>query len=207
VVAFLIRMAASGAPETVRPDPLLADQRTELNKQIAALDTALGQETDQAKKNQLASQLADAREALAKLDRGAGAEFSWGLVFHADQAGSTKPFEEALARAKADCKPVMIDFFADWCAACKELDQHTYVAKDVVAESQRFVTIKVDGTNENDLTDGLYEKFGVKGLPTVAFLSPTGEVLEKPRVTGFMKPEAFLSEMQKVAIATCSASP
>jgi thiol:disulfide interchange protein DsbD len=207
VIAFLIRVAASGAPEAVRPDPLLADQKAQLEQQIAALDQALGTETDQSKKNEIAGKLADAREALAKLARGAGAEFSWALVYQAETAGSTKPFEEALAKAKADCKPVMIDFFADWCAACKELDQHTYVAKDVQAESQRFVTIKVDGTNENDLTDGLYEKFGVKGLPTVAFVSPTGEVLEKPRVTGFMKPEAFLLEMQKVALATCSASP
>jgi thioredoxin:protein disulfide reductase len=207
VVAFLIRMAASGTPETGAADPLLADQRAQLEQQIASLDKALGEETDQTRKNDLAGKLADAREALVKLERGASAEFAWGLVFQADQAGSSKPFEEALAKAKADCKPVMIDFFADWCAACKELDQHTYVAKEVVSESQRFVTIKVDGTNENDVTDGLYEKFGVKGLPTVAFVSPTGEILDKPRVTGFLKADAFLGEMQKVAIATCSASP
>jgi hypothetical protein len=41
----------------------------------------------------------------------------------------------------------------------------------------------------------------------VAFVSPTGDVLDKPRVTGFLNPEQFLTEMQKVAIATCSASP
>ena len=134
-----------------------------------------------------------------------GTEFVWALKFKSDL--STSEFDRVLAQAKADCKPVMIDFFADWCAACKELDQHTYVAKDVVTESQRFVTIKVDGTNDSEITDKLYQKFGVKGLPTVAFISPTGDVLEKPRVTGFLKPEQFLTEMQKVALATCSASP
>jgi thiol:disulfide interchange protein DsbD len=153
-----------------------------------------------------AAALADAREGLAKLTT-ARADFSWGLIFQADKQGSPEAFDVALAKAKADCKPVMIDFFADWCAACKELDQHTYVAKDVVTESQRFVTIKVDGTNDHEITDKLYEKFGVKGLPTVAFVSPTGDVLDKPRVTGFLNPEQFLTEMQKVAIATCSASP
>ena len=112
-----------------------------------------------------------------------------------------------LAKAKADCKPVMIDFFADWCAACKELDHLTYVAPSVVAEAGRFVTIKVDGTNENDATAALYERFGVKGLPTVAFIDPMGVVLDNPRMTGFLPPEQFLPEMQKIGLATCSRTP
>lgn len=206
VAAFLVRVAAAGAPEQLRVDPALADQRAVLEQQIAALDQRLGVEADQEKKNAVAAQLAQAREALSKLT-GKRAEFVWGLVFQADRSKSADRFEATLAKAKADCKPVMIDFFADWCAACKELDQHTYVASEVVSESQRFVTIKVDGTNDHEITDKLYEKFGVKGLPTVAFVSPTGDVLESPRVTGFMDSARFLTEMQKVAIATCSASP
>jgi thiol:disulfide interchange protein DsbD len=134
-------------------------------------------------------------------------EFTWAMTFKADEAKSATPFEAALAQAKADCKPVMIDFFADWCAACKELDQHTYVAPAVVAEAQRFVNIKVDGTQDHEVLDALYERFGVQGLPTVAFVSPTGEVLPSPRVTGFLPPEKFLPEMQKVALATCSRTP
>lgn len=133
--------------------------------------------------------------------------FTWALTFDAHQANSAEPFEAALAQAKHDCKPVLIDFFADWCAACKELDQHTYVAKEVAAESQRFVTIKVDGTEDHDVLDALYERFGIQGLPTVAFIDPMGKVLDSPRVTGFLPPEKFVKEMQKVAIATCSAAP
>ncbi len=136
---------------------------------------------------------------------GAPAEFAWALTFKPEQ--SLAPFEQALAQAKADCKPVMIDFFADWCAACKELDHLTYVAPMVVAEAGRFVTIKVDGTDENDVTSALYERFGVKGLPTVAFIDPMGKVLQNPRMTGFMPPEQFLPEMQKIGLATCSRTP
>lgn len=133
------------------------------------------------------------------------AEFAWALTFKPVE--SLAPFEQVLAKAKADCKPVMIDFFADWCAACKELDHLTYVAPLVVAEAGRFVTIKVDGTNENDATAALYERFGVKGLPTVAFIDPLGKVLENPRMTGFLPPEQFLPEMQKIGLATCSRTP
>lgn len=134
-------------------------------------------------------------------------QFEWALTFKADEAKTAEPFEAVLARAKADCKPVLIDFFADWCAACKELDAHTYVAPAVVAESQRFVRVKVDGTNEHDVLDVLYKKFGVKGLPTVAFIDPLGEVMASPKITGFLPPEKFLGEMQKVAVTTCSRSP
>jgi thiol:disulfide interchange protein DsbD len=92
----------------------------------------------------------------------------------------------------------MIDFFAEWCAACKELDRATYVAPQVVAESERFVRIKVDGTNGQDALDALYQRFGVEGLPTVAFVSSRGEILQKPRVLGFLGPEEFLEEMRRV---------
>lgn len=136
-----------------------------------------------------------------------GEHFTWHLTFDAHQSNSAEPFEAALAQAKHDCKPVLIDFFADWCAACKELDQHTYVDRGVAAESQRFVRIKVDGTEEHDVLEALYARFGIQGLPTVAFVDPMGKVLDNPRVTGFLPPEKFVKEMQKVAIATCSASP
>lgn len=136
------------------------------------------------------------------LAAGGGGEFVWALTYKAEE--NSAPFDDVLAKAKADCKPVMIDFFADWCAACKELDHLTYVAPEVIAESKRFVTVKVDGTNESDVTDQMYKRFGVKGLPTVAFIDPMGEVLQSPRVAGFLPPEEFLPEMRKIGLATCS---
>lgn len=138
---------------------------------------------------------------------GGHGDFTWALTFKADQAKSAEPFEAVLAQARHSCKPVMIDFFADWCAACKELDQHTYVAKDVVSEAGRFVSVKVDGTEDHAVLDGLYERFGVQGLPTVAFVAPNGEVLKSPRVTGFLPPEKFLAEMQKVPSDCQTATP
>lgn len=133
------------------------------------------------------------------------ASFEWAVKLKPET--TTDLFDAALAKAKHDCKPVMIDFFAEWCAACNELDKHTYVAKDVIDESHRFMSIKVDGTTDTDALNALYERFGVQGLPTVAFVSPTGQVLDSPRVVGFLKPEQFVGEMRKVAITTCAASP
>jgi thiol:disulfide interchange protein DsbD len=129
--------------------------------------------------------------------------YHWAMVYKADAVRSAAPFEQALAQAKAECRPVLIDFFADWCAACKELDAKTYVDGEVVEESRRFVSIKVDGTEDHEVLDGLYRRFGVQGLPTVAFVDPTGLVLDSPRVTGYLPPGKFLGEMRKVALKTC----
>ena len=129
----------------------------------------------------------------------AGADkLEWAMTFHADQSGSDEPFEQALAQAKKSCKPVMIDFFAEWCAACKELDKLTYTSQPVVKESEKFINIKVDGTNDHVVLDKLYQRFGVQGLPTVAFLDARGSVLTDPRVTGFLPPDQFLTEIKKI---------
>ena len=131
--------------------------------------------------------------------------FAWALTFKAKD--TSEPFDTVLAKARADCKPVMIDFFADWCAACKELEHLTSVAPEIITESQRFVTVKVDGTEDNDVTEAIYKRYGVQGLPTVVFIDPMGEPLQNPRVSGFLPPQQFLPEMQKVGLATCSRTP
>ena len=126
---------------------------------------------------------------------------SAGLVWNLRYAGegtAPEPVDAALARARTEHRPVMIDFFAEWCAACKELDRETYVAPTVVAEAQRFVRIKVDGTNALDPLDALYQRFGINGLPTVAFVSSEGKVLDDPRVTGFLGPEKFTETLRRV---------
>ena len=122
----------------------------------------------------------------------------WQLTWAGEPGPAPSPVDTALAAARASGKPVMIDFFAEWCAACKELDRATYVAPAVVSEAQRFVRIKVDGTNGQETLDALYQRFGIEGLPTVAFVSSRGEILEYPRVTGFLGPQEFLEEMRRV---------
>jgi thiol:disulfide interchange protein DsbD len=124
-------------------------------------------------------------------------EVHWALTVRAGAVASSG-LEPLLARAKAEGKPVMLDFYADWCAACKELDRIVYVEKGVVAESQRFVLVKVDGTAEEDDLEPLYERFGVKGLPTVAFIDSSGQQLREPKVTGFLEPAKFLEVLRRV---------
>jgi len=125
-------------------------------------------------------------------------ELKWQVQFPSSPTSTVKQFDAALQRAREGGRPVMIDFGAEWCAACKELERDTYVDPTVVSEATRFVNIKVDGTNEVDAVEALYQRYGVQGLPTVAFISSKGEVLADPRVTGFLRADKFLAELRKV---------
>ncbi len=124
--------------------------------------------------------------------------FSWDLHFMPSETSNISQFDQAIARAKAEGKPVMIDFFAEWCAACKELDHKTYVVDSVIAESQRFTNVKIDCTNEDETIEALYQRYGVQGLPTVLFIDSDGTVLKDPKVTGFLSAEKFVREMVRV---------
>lgn len=125
--------------------------------------------------------------------------FAWHAVLPSSgQSFSAEALEQVLTRARSEGRPVMIDFFAEWCAACKELDRETYPATEVISESERFLSVKVDATQSDDALDAVMERFGVEGLPTVAFISSKGHLLPAPRVTGFLEPRPFVLEMKKV---------
>ncbi|MBN1961376.1 MAG: thioredoxin family protein [Deltaproteobacteria bacterium] len=104
----------------------------------------------------------------------------------------------AIAKARAQNLPVIIDFGAEWCEACKELEIKTYVDPLVRKEAQRFVTIKIDATNINDDMQKILDLYEVMGLPTVLFIDSTGKVLKQPRVLGFVPPKRFVEIMKLV---------
>lgn len=104
--------------------------------------------------------------------------------------------EAALATAIAEGKPVVIDFYADWCGACKELDHQTWVDPTVQAEADRFVAIKMDFTEKSDWSKAKYAEYGITGLPTVVFIDSKGD--EQERFFGFRNAESVLASMKMV---------
>jgi len=103
--------------------------------------------------------------------------------------------EQIESSVKNGNKPVVIDFYADWCAQCKELDKYTYTDEKVVELSKNLNNIKIDLTKENpDIT----AKYGIKGLPVVIFMKPNGEEIKELRVTGFLEPEEFNKRIEKL---------
>jgi thiol:disulfide interchange protein DsbD len=90
-------------------------------------------------------------------------------------------------------KLTMIDFYADWCAQCKELDKYTYTDKEVVNLTKNFNNIKVDLTTGDD---PISNKFNIKGLPVVIFMNSKGEEIKELRVTGFLNPDEFSQKIK-----------
>ena len=103
----------------------------------------------------------------------------------------------AMQRAKDESKPILLDFTAEWCGACKELSRHTFADPTVMRDASRFVAVKVDATSDDDpAVDQIKNKYGVVGLPTVIMLGADGQ--ERARITEFMPPEQFLSTLRTV---------
>ncbi|MFC1611474.1 protein-disulfide reductase DsbD family protein [Myxococcota bacterium] len=110
----------------------------------------------------------------------------------------TSSHDVGIARARAQNLPVFIDFTAEWCTACKELDRKTFVDEKVRAEATRFVTLKIDATRQDEIMEALFERYGVRGLPAVVFVDSSGTILKEPRVTGFVPAARFLEMMRSV---------
>jgi len=94
-------------------------------------------------------------------------------------------------------RPVFLDFYADWCAPCKEMDHKTFKDPVVVELSRQFRMVKVDCTSPDEQTRRFMEKFGVTGMPTLIFLAPDGKERKDLRAIGYVGPAEFAQMMQK----------
>jgi thioredoxin:protein disulfide reductase len=131
---------------------------------------------------------------------GAAMLFTWLGLNHSVDANAPEIAwmtneEEALAKANAEGKPVLIDFGAEWCAACKKLEHQTFPDPNVRSEAQRFVTLRVDATDDEDVNiNKLKDKYKVVGLPTVIMLDKNGK--EAVRFNDFVKADQFYMAMK-----------
>jgi thiol:disulfide interchange protein DsbD len=108
--------------------------------------------------------------------------------------------DRELAAATAAGRPVMLDFYADWCVTCKELERYTFADPKVIAEMARFTLLKADVT-ANDAQDQelMQGRFKIPGPPAILFFDRTGAEQRGFRVVGFIPAEEFVTHMQKAA--------
>lgn len=103
---------------------------------------------------------------------------------------------EGFAAAAQEDKKVIVDFFADWCAACHELDEKTWPDPAVSDALAEYVTVKLDLTRNDAADKALQKKYGVIGLPTVIVFDAAGK--ELGRFEGYQPPGKVVAFLKKV---------
>jgi len=98
--------------------------------------------------------------------------------------------------AAAAGKPVMLDFYADWCVSCKELEHETYSDPAVQSALAGVTLLQADVTANDSADQALYKRFGIFGPPSVMFFGADGQELKADRVVGYLRPEDFLVRIQ-----------
>jgi len=151
----------------------------------------------------------DAEELGGKLAKGLGIALACGasfgvissvqvpersLVFLKPEAGQDLGQLVVAARAQAvrEQRPLFFDFTASWCAACKEIERHSFPDPAVQREAGRFVSVKMDMTNDTDpAVENAFKEFGIRGLPTLILFDASGK--EARRFFGEFVPPAELA--------------
>ncbi|CAB5108777.1 Cytochrome c-type biogenesis protein DsbD, protein-disulfide reductase (EC [Olavius algarvensis associated proteobacterium Delta 3] len=108
--------------------------------------------------------------------------------------------KQLLADSAEKQKPVIIDFYANWCAPCRKLDQTTFHQPDIVRLSQDdFIMVKVDLTRKDARKyDHLLEEYDIKGVPTVVFIDAAGNEWTDLRLIDFVESDEFLNRMVSI---------
>lgn len=139
---------------------------------------------------------ADANGSTKKVGPSAPIELSWIQV--GKDLGARRIFDQTLAQAQKDKRPVLVDFRADWCAACNELDKHVFSVPGVKAELARFVLIRVDATEETGDLLTIMKRYSVLSLPTLLMFDAAGTPLKKPRVEEYIEADELLKRLSMV---------
>ncbi|MBU3612617.1 protein-disulfide reductase DsbD [Polynucleobacter sp. MG-27-Goln-C1] len=111
---------------------------------------------------------------------------------------SSAQLDQFLAQAKEQKKLVLLDFYADWCISCKEMEVNTFANPEVNQELQKFILIQADVTKNSPENQALLKRFGLFGPPGILIFDLNSEELKDQRVIGYMPPQRFAERLKKV---------
>jgi thiol:disulfide interchange protein len=130
--------------------------------------------------------------------------YAWKAVPHKRHAGIDWGYnlDEALAKAKKESKPVMVDFMAVWCPPCKAMEDSTFCDPGVIKKSSAFAPVRIDIDKQRAVAakyNGLARKYGGIGIPNILFLAPDGASLK--HIVGYYGPSALVAAMDSALAA------
>lgn len=108
---------------------------------------------------------------------------------------STAELDAVLARSD---RPVMLDFYADWCVSCKEMEAFTFTDPEVAERMSRMILVQADVTANNADDRALLKRFRLFGPPGIVFFAPGGKLIDDARVVGFQNATRFAAVLERV---------
>jgi thiol:disulfide interchange protein DsbD len=141
---------------------------------------------------QLAGAVGGGNDPLAPFARNADAATS-----HFQSVKSVAELDAALSAHSG--KIVMLDFYADWCVSCKEMERFTFTDTRVRSKLDTMMLLRADVTANNDLDKAMLKRFGLFGPPGIIFFDTQGRELANARVIGYQDADEFLRSLAVVA--------
>ena len=111
---------------------------------------------------------------------------------------SPAELDAQLAKAQQEKKWVLLDFYADWCISCKEMEVNTFINPEVSKELKQLVLLQADVTANSPENQALLKRFGLFGPPGILIFNPNSEEQKEQRVIGYMPPQRFIERLQKL---------
>ena len=111
---------------------------------------------------------------------------------------SPSELDAQLSKAKEDKKLVLLDFYADWCISCKEMEVSTFADPEVIKELKQFVLIQADVTKNSADNQALLKRFGLFGPPGILIFNLDSQEQQSQRVIGYMPPQRFMDRLKQV---------
>ena len=110
---------------------------------------------------------------------------------------SSAQLDQFLAQAKEQKKLVLLDFYADWCISCKEMEVNTFANPEVNQELQKFFLLQADVTKNSPENQALLKRFGLFGPPGILIFDLSSVEQKDQRVIGYMPPQRFAERLKK----------
>ncbi len=114
--------------------------------------------------------------------------------------------DREIEKASSNGQSVLLDFYADWCVSCKEMEAYTFTDSDVQAALANTVWLQADVTKNDEADQTLLTRFGVFGPPTIIFFGTDGEQRHGYEVVGYMKAAAFADHVRQAVSESDSMS-
>jgi thiol:disulfide interchange protein DsbD len=115
------------------------------------------------------------------------------------RVATIEELDRELAGAEAAGQPALLDFYADWCVSCKEMEKYTFSVPEVQQDLAGFVLLKADVTANSETDQALLRRFGVYGPPTTAFFGAHGRECRGFRLVGFVTADDFRAHLARFA--------